>query len=187
MQLLTLGHGTASEADLAALLRANHVHSVIDVRSVPKSRAHQHVWAERMAHWIPISRPRRTSGAKTWADFGARTRIVQISRYVTRRFVAMPTTCRPPNFFRHCNFSCAMHPLREPRSCAPNRYGGDAIGGSSPMRRPYFTIRRSSTSCTQVRRGPTRSPKVCARSPAAFCIRRRVSPFVSNSIGSDVF
>lgn len=53
MQLLTLGHGTASEIDLAALLRANDVQSVIDVRSVPKSRAHQHVWAERMAHWIP--------------------------------------------------------------------------------------------------------------------------------------
>ena len=53
MQLFTLGHGTASEADLAALLRANRVQSVIDVRSVPKSRAHQHVWAERMALWIP--------------------------------------------------------------------------------------------------------------------------------------
>jgi uncharacterized protein (DUF488 family) len=34
-------------------MRANHVRSVIDVRSVPKSRAHQHVWSERMAHWIP--------------------------------------------------------------------------------------------------------------------------------------
>lgn len=53
MQLLTLGHGTASEVDLAALMRANGVHSVIDVRSVPKSRAHQHVWAERMTLWIP--------------------------------------------------------------------------------------------------------------------------------------
>lgn len=53
MQLLTLGHGTASEVDLAALLRANQVAGVIDVRSVPKSRMHQHVWAERMAHWIP--------------------------------------------------------------------------------------------------------------------------------------
>ncbi|HTV92666.1 MAG TPA: DUF488 domain-containing protein [Verrucomicrobiae bacterium] len=53
MQLLTLGHGTASEVDLAALLRANAVKGAIDVRSVPKSRAHQHVWAERMAHWIP--------------------------------------------------------------------------------------------------------------------------------------
>jgi uncharacterized protein (DUF488 family) len=53
VKLLTLGHGTASEVDLAALLRANHVQSVIDVRSVPKSRAHQHVWAERMAQWIP--------------------------------------------------------------------------------------------------------------------------------------
>jgi uncharacterized protein (DUF488 family) len=53
VQLLTLGHGTASEVDLAALMRANGVRSVIDVRSVPKSRAHQHVWAERMALWIP--------------------------------------------------------------------------------------------------------------------------------------
>ncbi|MGB6987504.1 MAG: DUF488 domain-containing protein [Candidatus Aquilonibacter sp.] len=53
MQLLTLGHGTASEVDLVALLRASDVRSAIDVRSVPKSRAHQHVWAERMAQWIP--------------------------------------------------------------------------------------------------------------------------------------
>jgi uncharacterized protein (DUF488 family) len=53
VQLLTLGHGTASEVDLAALLRANAVGSVVDVRSVPKSRMHQHVWAERMALWIP--------------------------------------------------------------------------------------------------------------------------------------
>ena len=51
--MLTLGHGTASEVDLAALMRANDIRRVIDVRSVPKSRAHQHVWAERMAHWIP--------------------------------------------------------------------------------------------------------------------------------------
>jgi uncharacterized protein (DUF488 family) len=53
MKLFTLGHGTASEVELAALLRANSVRSAIDVRSVPKSRAHQHVWAERMAVWIP--------------------------------------------------------------------------------------------------------------------------------------
>ncbi len=53
MELLTIGHGTASDVDLAALMRENGVRSVIDVRSVPKSRAHHHVWAERMAHWIP--------------------------------------------------------------------------------------------------------------------------------------
>ena len=39
--------------DLAALIRANAVRAVIDVRSVPKSRAHLHVWAERMAIWVP--------------------------------------------------------------------------------------------------------------------------------------
>jgi uncharacterized protein (DUF488 family) len=51
--LLTLGHGTASELDLAALIRASHVGVVADVRSVPKSRAHPHVWAEEMARWVP--------------------------------------------------------------------------------------------------------------------------------------
>jgi uncharacterized protein (DUF488 family) len=53
MQLLTLGHGAASEVDLAALIRGNRIRAVVDVRTVPKSRAHPHVWAEAMARWIP--------------------------------------------------------------------------------------------------------------------------------------
>ncbi|MGH7736280.1 MAG: DUF488 family protein [Candidatus Tyrphobacter sp.] len=51
--LLTFGHGAAGEPELAALVRAAKIASVVDVRSVPKSRAHPHVWAERMAQWIP--------------------------------------------------------------------------------------------------------------------------------------
>ncbi|MBV8148654.1 MAG: DUF488 domain-containing protein [Candidatus Eremiobacteraeota bacterium] len=53
MQLLTFGHGAASETDLAALIRANGIRAVVDIRSVPKSRAHPHVWAEAMAQWVP--------------------------------------------------------------------------------------------------------------------------------------
>lgn len=51
--LYTFGHGTAGEAELSALIRNAGVRSVIDVRKVPKSRAHPHVWAERMALWVP--------------------------------------------------------------------------------------------------------------------------------------
>lgn len=51
--IYTFGHGTAGEVELAALIRAAGVKSVVDVRSVPKSRAHPHVWAERMALWVP--------------------------------------------------------------------------------------------------------------------------------------
>ncbi len=51
--IYTFGHGTAGEVELAALIRAAGVKAVIDVRSVPKSRAHPHVWAERMAQWMP--------------------------------------------------------------------------------------------------------------------------------------
>jgi uncharacterized protein (DUF488 family) len=48
-----LGHGTAGEIELAALIRAAGLALVADVRSIPKSRAHPHVWAERMARWVP--------------------------------------------------------------------------------------------------------------------------------------
>jgi uncharacterized protein (DUF488 family) len=53
MRVDTFGHGTAGDADLAALVRLAGVEAVVDVRSVPKSRAHPHVWAERMAIWLP--------------------------------------------------------------------------------------------------------------------------------------
>jgi len=53
VRILTFGHGTAGEIELAALVRAAGIRNVVDVRSVPKSRAHPHVWAERMAQWVP--------------------------------------------------------------------------------------------------------------------------------------
>lgn len=53
MPIFTFGHGTADEVELAALIRGAGVKAVVDVRSVPKSRAHPHVWAERMALWVP--------------------------------------------------------------------------------------------------------------------------------------
>ena len=53
MQIHTFGHGTAGEIELAALIRGAKLSAVVDVRSVPKSRAHPHVWAQRMALWVP--------------------------------------------------------------------------------------------------------------------------------------
>jgi uncharacterized protein (DUF488 family) len=51
--LFTFGHGTADEVELGALIRGAGIQSVVDVRSVPKSRAHPHVWMEAMAKWVP--------------------------------------------------------------------------------------------------------------------------------------
>jgi uncharacterized protein (DUF488 family) len=53
VELLTFGHGAAGELDLAALIRGSGISTVVDVRSIPKSRAHPHVWAQVMARWIP--------------------------------------------------------------------------------------------------------------------------------------
>lgn len=52
-RILTFGHGTAGEIELASLIRGAGIERVADVRSVPKSRAHPHVWAERLAQWLP--------------------------------------------------------------------------------------------------------------------------------------
>jgi len=53
LTLFTFGHGTAGEAELAALIRESGLGLVADVRSIPKSRAHAHVWSDRMALWVP--------------------------------------------------------------------------------------------------------------------------------------
>lgn len=58
----TFGHGAATEQEVAALIRGAGITRVVDVRSVPKSRAHPHVWAERLALWIPAE----TSAAYEW-------------------------------------------------------------------------------------------------------------------------
>ena len=63
MRIETFGHGTADEIAIARLLREAGVERVVDVRSVPKSRAHPHVWAERMAQWVP----QRSGASYVWS------------------------------------------------------------------------------------------------------------------------
>ena len=53
VELLTFGHGTASETELAALVAGAQIDAVVDIRTVPKSRRHPHVARERMEHWMP--------------------------------------------------------------------------------------------------------------------------------------
>jgi uncharacterized protein (DUF488 family) len=53
MELLTFGHGTLAQADLARLIEGARIERVVDVRTVPKSRVHPWVWGDRMAVWIP--------------------------------------------------------------------------------------------------------------------------------------
>jgi len=52
-ELLTLGHGTASEDELAEIIREARIQSIVDVRSVPKSRRHPQFWREEMQRWVP--------------------------------------------------------------------------------------------------------------------------------------
>lgn len=52
-RLLTLGHGTASAEELARLIREASIESLVDVRSVPRSRRHPQFWREEMQRWVP--------------------------------------------------------------------------------------------------------------------------------------
>jgi uncharacterized protein (DUF488 family) len=53
MTIYTFGHGTTGETKLASLVGNAGVRRVVDVRSVPKSRLHPHVCAQRLAIWLP--------------------------------------------------------------------------------------------------------------------------------------
>jgi uncharacterized protein (DUF488 family) len=61
-ELLTLGHGTATADELARLIREAAIESIVDVRSVPKSRRHPQFWREEMERWVP----ERTGSAYLW-------------------------------------------------------------------------------------------------------------------------
>ncbi len=53
MGFLTLGHGTATADELAQLIREAAIESIVDVRTVPKSRRHPQFQREEMERWIP--------------------------------------------------------------------------------------------------------------------------------------
>lgn len=51
--LVTFGHGTASEEQIAGLLRGAGVTAVVDVRTAPGSRRHPHVARAELERWLP--------------------------------------------------------------------------------------------------------------------------------------
>ena len=52
IRLLTLGHGTASAGELAALLEGAGAERLVDVRTAPGSRRHPQFRRETMAGWL---------------------------------------------------------------------------------------------------------------------------------------
>jgi len=52
-ELLTLGHGTATADALAQLIREAAIESIVDVRSIPKSRRYAQFGRDEMERWIP--------------------------------------------------------------------------------------------------------------------------------------
>ena len=53
LTLITVGHGTASEEDLASLLTGAGLHLLVDVRRYPGSRAHPHAGRDALTRWLP--------------------------------------------------------------------------------------------------------------------------------------
>ncbi len=60
--MLTIGHGTATSEELARLIREAAIESIVDVRTVPKSRRHPQFWREEMERWLP----ERSGSAYRW-------------------------------------------------------------------------------------------------------------------------
>ena len=52
VRLLTFGHGTLTQEDIARLVAGAGLERVVDVRTTPKSRRHPWVWREEMERWL---------------------------------------------------------------------------------------------------------------------------------------
>jgi uncharacterized protein (DUF488 family) len=52
-RILTFGHGTASQEEIAGLLRSAGVELVVDVRTAPGSRRNPHVSRASLQDWLP--------------------------------------------------------------------------------------------------------------------------------------
>ncbi len=54
-ELLTVGHSTRSIEEFLDLLRSHSVQVLVDIRTVPKSRAHPQFWGEALAKSLPAA------------------------------------------------------------------------------------------------------------------------------------
>jgi uncharacterized protein (DUF488 family) len=55
MELLTVGHGTLDQQDLAQLLLGAGAEQLVDVRTAPGSRRHPHFARSEMQRWLPAA------------------------------------------------------------------------------------------------------------------------------------
>ena len=55
LMLTTVGHGTASQQEIADLLSNAGLRLLVDVRRYPGSRAHPHTGREALARWLPAT------------------------------------------------------------------------------------------------------------------------------------
>lgn len=53
--LFTVGHSNRTAPDLVALLKDFNVARLVDVRTVPRSRAHPHFAKDRLTEWLPAA------------------------------------------------------------------------------------------------------------------------------------
>lgn len=79
LRLLTIGHGTATESELAGLLHGAGVEFVVDVRSVPGSRRNPQFSRAQLEVWMPAAGLGQLPTRRTW-------------RFAIPPSVPMPTT-----------------------------------------------------------------------------------------------
>ena len=53
--IITVGHGTATQAEFTSLLHDAEVTRLVDVRRYPASRVHPHAGREALARWLPAA------------------------------------------------------------------------------------------------------------------------------------
>ena len=131
----TIEHSTRSVPELADLLREAGADFVVDVRTVPRSRANPQFNADALpealaAHRIGYRHVRQLGGLRGRPKGGAPSRNAFWENQSFRNYADYAATPE----FREGMGSCAASAAPTPApSCAPRRCGGAATGASSPI------------------------------------------------------
>jgi uncharacterized protein (DUF488 family) len=129
----TVGHSTRSIEEFVELVRSAGVHSVADVRTVPRSRTNpqfnRDTLPEALSEFqIGYEHIPQLGGLRS----GSRDVPPTVNAFwQNQSFTTMPTTRWAKGFEKALRVYVILIAAYQRRSCARRRYGGDVIGASS--------------------------------------------------------
>ena len=109
LQMFTIGHATRPVSELIALLQEHNVKTLVDIRTIPRSRTNPQHNKNKLEKVLPRRRGSSTTGLeKSWEGFVSVTNLWEswMPGGIIQAFEGMQIICSPMSLLQGCG-SCA--------------------------------------------------------------------------------